>query len=1431
MFAQAPQRFTYQAVVRNESNTLVRGTVGVRVSILQGGVDGTVVYQETHTTTTNINGLMTLEIGGGTVVNGDFATIDWATGPYFLKTETDPDGGTNYTIEGTQQLLSVPYALYAGSAANSFSGDYNDLTNVPPMPQIPENVSAFNNDAGYITMDSIPEIPTVPTNVSAFTNDAGYITDTDVPIVPVNVSAFQNDAGYVTENELPSYQVLSISNDTLYLTNGGYVVLPAGFSGDYNDLTNPPQIPTVPTQVSAFTNDAGYITMDSVPVIPTVPTNVSAFENDANYITASDVPAVPTNVSAFTNDAGYITMDSIPAIPTVPTNVSAFVNDAGYVTESSLTNNNYITQNDLITNNYVTEADIPTNVSAFTNDAGYITMDSIPTITTVPTNVSAFVNDAGYLTTATVQEAANIPTNVSAFNNDAGYITMDSIPAIPTVPSNVSAFENDANYITSAAIPTAVSAFENDAHYLTSYTEQQVLTISNDTLFLTGGSFVKLPAGFDGNYNNLTNRPELFSGSYNDLTNKPQIPTVPTNVSAFTNDAGYITMDSVPTVPTTVSSFTNDAGYVTESMLTNNNYITQNDLVTNNYVTEADIPTNVSAFTNDAGYITMDSIPAIPTVPTNVSAFVNDAGYLTTATVQEAANIPTNVSVFNNDAGYITMDSIPAIPTVPTNVSAFVNDANYITNAAIPTAVSAFENDAHYLTEYTEQQVLTISNDTIYLTGGSFVKLPAGFDGDYNNLTNRPDLFSGNYNDLSNKPTIPTVPTNVSSFNNDANYITAADVPAIPANVSVFTNDAGYITMDSIPAIPTVPTNVSAFTNDVHYITTDDIPAYQVLSISNDTIYLSNGGYAVLPAGFDGNYNNLSNKPELFSGNYNDLTDKPTIPTVPTNVSAFTNDANYITSADVPAIPTNVSSFTNDAGYITMDSIPAIPTVPTNVSSFTNDANYITSADVPAIPTNVSSFTNDAGYITMDSIPAIPTVPTNVSSFTNDANYITNAAIPTAVSAFTNDAGYLTEYTEQQVLSISNDTIYLTGGSFAKLPAGFSGSYNDLTDRPDIPSIPTEVSTFNNDAGYLTRDSLSNYNLNPSDIQALLDRIEELEQTEVLPKVTTYIVSSSSDGILVEGNVYDPGSSSIIERGVCWGNTENPTLENNHISDERNSIGIFHSLINNLTDGETYYIRTYATNSAGTAYGPQKTISTAECPFSLTDYDGNTYSTILIGSQCWMKENLRTLHYANGTSVPLYTTPSYYPSPSATSAQCFCPNSDISNKPRGILYNWKAVMGNELSSTANPSGVQGICPDGWHVPSQTEWREFTNSIRNYCSTSPYLNPEYIAKPLASTSGWNSSSTSSYSPNMELWPCLETGKNNTTGFDAYPVGNVSPTYNGLSTSYYGESVYFWSTTQLNDNYVWGNGLYYAFADWRETEYMNRTGAYPVRCLKD
>ena len=126
--AQAPNKFIYQAVVRNANNVIVASaSVGMRISILQTTSAGTAVYVETHNPTTNANGLVSIEIGGGTLVSGNFSTINWGAGPYFIKTETDPVGGTSFSIIGTSQLLSVPYALFATNSSSSWNKTGNDI--------------------------------------------------------------------------------------------------------------------------------------------------------------------------------------------------------------------------------------------------------------------------------------------------------------------------------------------------------------------------------------------------------------------------------------------------------------------------------------------------------------------------------------------------------------------------------------------------------------------------------------------------------------------------------------------------------------------------------------------------------------------------------------------------------------------------------------------------------------------------------------------------------------------------------------------------------------------------------------------------------------------------------------------------------------------------------------------------------------------------------------------------------------------------------------------------------------------------------------------------------------------------------------------------------------------------------------------------------
>jgi hypothetical protein len=131
-YAQAPARFSYQALIRDNSDALVRNqSVGIRISILQGSPSGSVRYSEVHSVQTNTNGLVTLQVGNGTTSSGSMSNINWESGgSHFIKSEVDPNGGSAYNITATTQLLSVPYALSAGSAPdNNWSESGNNISN------------------------------------------------------------------------------------------------------------------------------------------------------------------------------------------------------------------------------------------------------------------------------------------------------------------------------------------------------------------------------------------------------------------------------------------------------------------------------------------------------------------------------------------------------------------------------------------------------------------------------------------------------------------------------------------------------------------------------------------------------------------------------------------------------------------------------------------------------------------------------------------------------------------------------------------------------------------------------------------------------------------------------------------------------------------------------------------------------------------------------------------------------------------------------------------------------------------------------------------------------------------------------------------------------------------------------------------------------
>jgi hypothetical protein len=289
-FSQAPEGINYQAVVRDlAGSTIVNSPVGLKLSLLQTSATGTVVYEESFATFSNDFGLVNVVFGGGTVISGSFASVDWSMGPYFIQVAADVAGGTNYSVLGTQQLMSVPYALYAKNAENGFSGDYNDLTN---QPTIPTMTSQLTNDSGFITSpndaDSDPtnEIQNLVLTGNVLTitgSNSVNLSTVNPPLTEAQVDAYVANNGYLTTevdgsttNELQS---LSISGNTITLSNtGGSVTVP-----------EPVELATggrVGMCAGKTTPGAGWTVYNSTSISLNVNTSGCAFASTPQYFTS-----------------------------------------------------------------------------------------------------------------------------------------------------------------------------------------------------------------------------------------------------------------------------------------------------------------------------------------------------------------------------------------------------------------------------------------------------------------------------------------------------------------------------------------------------------------------------------------------------------------------------------------------------------------------------------------------------------------------------------------------------------------------------------------------------------------------------------------------------------------------------------------------------------------------------------------------------------------------------------------------------------------------------------------------------------------------------------------------------------------------------------------------------------------------------------------
>jgi uncharacterized protein (TIGR02145 family) len=282
------------------------------------------------------------------------------------------------------------------------------------------------------------------------------------------------------------------------------------------------------------------------------------------------------------------------------------------------------------------------------------------------------------------------------------------------------------------------------------------------------------------------------------------------------------------------------------------------------------------------------------------------------------------------------------------------------------------------------------------------------------------------------------------------------------------------------------------------------------------------------------------------------------------------------------------------------------------------------------------------------------------------------------------------------------------------------------------------------------------------------------------------------------GTISSDGGAAITVRGVCWSTAPNPTTVDNTTSNGAGT-GSYSSSITGLQPSTTYYVRAYATNLYGTAYGNQVQFNTST-PLSMpgpgvTDINGNTYATIVLGNgQEWMAENLRVTTYANGDPIPNVMDNLAW-GQITVGAWSYFNNSSQNDIPYGKLYNWYAV-----------TDPRNVCPAGWHAPSEEEWTQLTD----------FLGGLDLAGGKLKTTG------------TQYWLPPNTGATDTIGFSGLPGGArfyLDGTFVQLGTG--GN---WWTTSENNGGGGWGRLLENDNATIWPTSGVKQNGL-SVRCLRD
>ena len=832
---------------------------------------------------------------------------------------------------------------------------------------------------------------------------------------------------------------------------------------DYSSISN---TPSIPTKVGDLTNDQNYASKAYVE--SRIANITTGGEIDLSYYATIDMLSAKVDKE---NGKELIDTEKIEKLDTIEDHANNYHHPATHAAEmiDESYERRFVSTDDLFTWN---------KKSNFSGN--YSDLEGKPEI---PTKTSQLENDSSFATTTQLATKAekNHVHNYSEIEDTPNLFSgaYADLTGKPTIPKVISQLENDLNFVNITQLNTKADKVHTHSYnnledlptlFSGNYNDllnkptvpSKTSELTNDSSFTTSTQLAtKADKIHTHNYNDLEDKPTLFSGAYKDLTEKP---TIPTKISELINDSNFVDstvlstkanavhthnyddltnkpvlfsgtyadLTGKPTIPTKISELTNDSNFATVTLLDS-----KADKVHNHSYTELDdLPTLFSGDYKD--------LIGTPVIPSKTSELTNDSNFATTDLVNTKANK-------THSHSYLDLEDLPNL---------FSGNYNDLLNKPkIPTLISELENDNNYVNQaYVEQRITDVATSgeidlSDYVTTAQLnTKADKVHTHSYEDLTEKPTLFSGKYADLIGKPTIPT---KTSDITNDSNFVTTSQLNTKADTIHTHS----YEDLTDKPTLfsgkyadltgkPTIPTKVSELTNDSSFATTVQ------LSTKANTVHTHD-------------YADLENKPTLFSGKYIDLLDKPTIPS---KTSELTNDSNFV---DTIALATK-ANLTHSHSYSDLEDKPILfsgayadltgkPTIPTKISELTNDSSFATTSQ---LNTELNKKANTSHTHVYSDILDAP-----VSFSGNYEDLINKPTIPTKVSDLENDENFATTSQLNSGLNTkANSTHTHSYAELEDLPTLFSGNYNDLLNKP---KIPTAVSDLTNDLNFVDTTALA----------------------------------------------------------------------------------------------------------------------------------------------------------------------------------------------------------------------------------------------------------------------------------------------------------------------------------------------------------------------